>query len=75
MDLLTNDLTHPQMTSALRFLEQIYTIGTQDLDDGAVALHTDVLAEARYLATLTLALFEQVFNCIPAKPPQITFGN
>ena len=46
LDLLTNDLTHPQMTSALRFLEQSYTIGTQNLDDGAVALHTDVPAEA-----------------------------
>ena len=74
LDLPTNDLTHPQITSALRFLEQSYTVGTQDLDDGAVALQTGVPAEARYLATLTLALFEQVFDSVPTKPLQITFG-
>ena len=74
MDLPTNDLTHPQITSALRFLEQSYTVGTQDLDDGAVALQTGVPAEAQYLATLTLALFEQVFDSVPTKPLQITFG-
>ena len=74
LDFPTNNLSYPQITTAVRILEQSNTVSAQDLDNDIVTLHSEVPAEARYLAALTLSIFKQVFDYVPTKPLQITFG-
>ncbi len=74
MDLPSHGLSPEQIAAAQRFLQQSYTIETQELEDGALAFQTVVPAEARHLALLTLSIFENVYGETPAKPLNISFG-
>ncbi len=74
LDLPSHDLLPRQLVAAQRFLQESFTIDTQDLGDGALAFQTVLPAKARHLAFLTLSLFEQVHEAVPDVPLEITFG-
>lgn len=74
LDLPTQNMLPRQMAAAQRFLQESYTVNTQDLGQGELAFQTVLPAEPHHLALITLSLFEQVHEDVPQSPLEITFG-
>lgn len=75
LDLPSQALTPEQIVAARRFLSESYQVETQDIDGEHFSFQTFVPTDARYLALLTLEVFDHVYGAPPSQPLSVTIDS
>ena len=71
LDLPSQPLTPEQIAVAQRFLSESYKVETQDIDGEHFSFQTIVPTDPRYLALLTLEIFEHFYGAPPSQPLKV----